>query len=132
MTDPIADFLTRIRNGVKARHRIVECPSNGVKKEIARILYEQGFILNYKYEQTEGPQGIIKVALKYDQVTGQSPIHTLQRASRPGLRKYSHSKDLPRVQNGLGVAIISTSKGIMTEKAARELNVGGEILCYVA
>ncbi|WP_428653798.1 30S ribosomal protein S8 [Runella sp.] len=130
LTDPIADYLTRIRNAIKAKHRVVEIPASNIKKEITKVLYDKGFIQNYKFEDN-GPQGIIKIALKYNPVTKQSAIVDLQRVSRPGLRKYSGSADIPRILNGLGVAIVSTSKGVMTDKEARVLNVGGEVLCYV-
>ena len=132
MIDPISDYLTRIRNASKAKHRIVEIPSSNVKKAITEILYQQGYILNYKFDDNSGPQGTIKIALKYDSLTGQSTFRELRRISTPGLRKYSGSKELPRVLNGLGIAIISTSHGIMTEKEARNQNVGGEILCFVS
>jgi len=130
MTDPIADYLTRLRNAIKAGHKVVEVPASNLKKELTRILFEQGFILNYKFEE-DGPQGTIKIALKYDHSNKVNAIKKLERVSTPGLRKYSASKELPRVLNGLGIAIISTSKGVMTDKEARELNVGGEVLCYV-
>jgi small subunit ribosomal protein S8 len=132
MTDPISDFLTRIRNAVKARHRVVEIPSSNMKKSLTEILYKQGYILSYKFDDKAGPQGTIKIALKYDSVTGVSAIRDLNRSSRPGLRNYKGSKELPRVINGLGTAIISTSKGIMTEKEARRENVGGEVICFVS
>ena len=131
ITDPIADFLTRIRNAVKAKHRIVEVPASNVKKAITQILFEKGYILNYKFED-EGPQGVIKIALKYHPVTKQPAIMSIQRVSTPGLRKYADSENLPRVMNGLGIAIISTSQGIMTDKEARKLHIGGEVLCYVS
>lgn len=131
ITDPIADFLTRIRNAVNAKHRIVEVPASNVKKAITQILFEKGYILNYKFED-EGPQGIIKIALKYHPVTKQPAIMSIQRVSSPGLRKYADSENLPRVMNGLGIAIISTSQGIMTDKEARKLHIGGEVLCYVS
>ena len=130
MTDPIADYLTRLRNAIKAGHKVVEVPASNLKKELTKILFEQGYILNYKVEE-DGPQGTIKVALKYDKAGKVNAIKKLQRVSTPGLRKYASHKDLPRVLNGLGIAIISTSKGVMTDKEARELNVGGEVLCYV-
>lgn len=130
MTDPIADYLTRLRNAIKAGHKVVEVPASNLKKELTRILFEQGYILNYKFEE-DGPQGTIKIALKYDQVSKVNAIKKLERVSTPGLRKYSGHKELPRVLNGLGIAIISTSKGVMTDKEAREQNVGGEVLCYV-
>ena len=131
ITDPIADFLTRIRNAVNAKHRIVEVPASNVKKAITQILFEKGYILNYKFEE-EGPQGTIKIALKYHPVTKQPAIMSIQRVSSPGLRKYADSENLPRVINGLGIAIISTSQGIMTDKEARKLHIGGEVLCYVS
>ena len=130
MTDPIADYLTRLSNALKAGHKVVEVPASNLKKELTKILFEQGYILNYKFEE-DGPQGTIKVALKYDKAGKVNAIKKLQRVSTPGLRKYASHKDLPRVLNGLGIAIISTSKGVMTDKEARELNVGGEVLCYV-
>ena len=131
ITDPIADFLTRIRNAVSAKHRIVEVPASNVKKAITQILFEKGYILNYKFEE-EGPQGTIKIALKYHPVTKQPAIMSIQRVSTPGLRKYADSENLPRVMNGLGIAIISTSQGIMTDNEARKLHIGGEVLCYVS
>jgi small subunit ribosomal protein S8 len=130
MTDPIADYLTRLRNAIKARHRIVEIPASKLKKEITRVLYEKGYIQSYKFEDTN-VQGTIKVALKYNPETRESAILSLQRVSRPGLRKYAAADELPRVLNGLGIAILSTSKGVMTEKEARKDNIGGEVLCYV-
>ena len=131
ITDPIADFLTRVRNAVNAKHRIVEVPASNVKKAITKILFEKGYILNYKFED-EGPQGTIKIALKYHPVTKQPAIMNIDRVSRPGLRQYADSENLPRVMNGLGIAIISTSRGIMTDKEARNLHIGGEVLCYVS
>lgn len=131
ITDPIADFLTRIRNAVNAKHRIVEIPASNVKKAITEILFQQGYILNYKFEE-DGPQGTIKIALKYNPVTKVPAITTIDRVSRPGLRRYADSENLPRVLNGLGIAIISTSKGIMTDKDARRLHIGGEVMCYVS
>ena len=131
ITDPIADILTRVRNAVNAKHRIVEVPASNVKKAITQILFEKGYILNYKFEE-EGPQGTIKIALKYHPVTKQPAIMSIQRVSTPGLRKYADSENLPRVMNGLGIAIISTSQGIMTDKEARKLHIGGEVLCYVS
>lgn len=131
MTDPVADYLTRVRNAVAAKHRIVEIPASNLKKEITKILFEKGYILNYKFEEGDNPQGTIKIALKYHPVSKVSAIKSLSRASRPGLRKYAKSDNLPRVINGLGIAIISTSKGVMTDKEARNQNVGGEILCHV-
>ncbi len=130
MTDTIADYLTRLRNAIMAKHRVVECPASNLKKEITKILFEKGYILNYKFVD-DGPQGTIKVALKYDPVTKASAIKKLIRISTPGLRKYTGYKNMPRVINGLGIAIISTSKGIMTNKEAADLKIGGEVLCYV-
>ncbi|MGP1478549.1 MAG: 30S ribosomal protein S8 [Capnocytophaga sp.] len=129
-TDPIADYLTRIRNANSAGHRIVEIPASNLKKEITKILFDQGFILSYKFDDST-VQGTIKIALKYDKVTKEPVIRHIERASRPGLRKYAGAEDLPRVLNGLGIAIISTSQGVMTGKKAKELNIGGEVLCYV-
>ncbi len=130
VTDPIADFLTRIRNAQMAGHRIVDIPASNLKKRMTEILYNQGYILKYKFED-DGKQGVIKIALKYDPQTKQPAINTLERISRPGLRTYAKPNDFRRVKNGLGVAIISTSKGVMTDKEAKAQNVGGEILCYV-
>ncbi|MCD7721534.1 MAG: 30S ribosomal protein S8 [Prevotellaceae bacterium] len=130
MTDTIADYLTRIRNAIMAKHRVVECPASNMKKEITKILFEKGYILNYKFLD-DGPQGTIKVALKYDPATKASAIRKLIRISKPGLRKYTGYKDMPRVINGLGIAILSTSKGVMTNKEAADLKIGGEVLCYV-
>ncbi len=130
VTDPISDFLTRVRNAQSAGHKVVDIPASNVKKEITKILFEQGYILNYKFEDGE-VQGNIKIALKYDKKTNRPAMKSIQRASRPGLRQYKGSKDLPRVLNGLGVAIISTSRGLMTDKKAREEKVGGEVICYV-
>ncbi len=129
-TDPIADYLTRVRNAIRAKHRVVEIPASNIKKEITKVLYEKGYIQNYKFDDST-PQGIIKIALKYNPTTKQSAIVDLQRISRPGLRQYRGADNLPRIFNGLGVAIISTSKGVMTDKEAKTLNVGGEVLCYV-
>ncbi len=129
--DPIADYLTRVRNAVKAGHRVVEIPASNVKKEITKILFDQGYILSYKFEDDNGPQGSIKIALKYDKITKDPVIKEIQRISKPGLRKYSSSTELPRILNGLGIAIISTSHGVMTGKQAKAQNVGGEVLCYV-
>ncbi|MES2800443.1 MAG: 30S ribosomal protein S8 [Bacteroidota bacterium] len=129
-TDPIADFLTRIRNASAAGHKIVEIPGSNVKRAMAQILFDQGYVANYKFEDDD-KQGIIKIALKYNASTKIPAITKLERASRPGLRKYSGSGDLPRVLNGLGIAIVSTSKGVITDKEARKQNVGGEVLCYV-
>ena len=130
MTDPIADYLTRLRNAIQAKHRVVEVPASNLKKEITKILFEKGYILNYKFVE-DGPQGTIKVALKYDPVNKVNAIKKLERISSPGMRKYTGYKDMPRVINGLGIAIISTSKGVMTNKEAAELKIGGEVLCYV-
>ena len=129
-TDPIADYLTRIRNAKSAGHRVVEIPASKLKKEITKILFDQGFILSYKFDDST-VQGTIKIALKYDKVTKEPVIRHIERASRPGLRKYAGADNLPRVLNGLGIAIISTSQGVMTGKKARELNIGGEVICYV-
>ena len=129
-TDPIADFLTLVRNAIRAKHRIVEIPASNIKKEITKVLYDKGYIQNYKFDET-GPQGVIKIALKYNPVTKQPAIVDLQRISRPGLRQYRGADHMPRILNGLGVAIVSTSKGVMTDKEARTQNVGGEVLCYV-
>ena len=131
VTDPIADYLTRVRNAILAGHKVVEIPASNLKKEVTKILHDQGYILNYKFEDEKGPQGVIKIALKYDRVTEESAIRSLERVSKPGLRKYAGHDQLPRVINGLGVAIVSTSKGVMTDKQARQENVGGEVLCYV-
>lgn len=131
MTDPISDYLTRVRNAIAAKHRIVEIPASNLKKEITKILFEKGYILNYKFEEGKNPQGIIKIALKYHPVSKVPAIKNLSRVSRPGLRKYTHAEKLPRVINGLGIAIISTSKGVMTDKEARKDKVGGEVLCHV-
>lgn len=131
MTDPIADYLTRLRNAIRANHRIVEVPSSKLKKEITKVLHDQGYIRSYKFEDDKGPQGTIKVALKYNPETKTSSIQQLERISKPGLRKYTGAGELPRVLNGLGIAILSTSKGIMTDKQARDLHIGGEVLCYV-
>ncbi len=133
VTDPIADYLTRIRNAQQAGHRVVEIPASNLKKRLTEILYDNGFILKYKFDEQggKGKQGLIKIALKYDPISRQPIIRELQRISKPGLRKFSKSDELPRVINGLGIAIISTSKGVMTDKQARAANVGGEVLCYV-
>jgi small subunit ribosomal protein S8 len=130
MTDPIADYLTRLRNAIKASHRIVEVPASNIKKEITKVLHDKGYIQNYKFEE-DGPQGTIKIALKYNPATKQNAIVSLSRISKPGLRKYVKHEDLPRVINGLGIAILSTSKGVMTDKEARTEGIGGEVLCYV-
>lgn len=130
MTDPIADYLTRVRNAIMAKHRVVEIPASNIKKEMTKILFEKGYILNFKFDE-EGPQGTIKIALKYDPTSKKNAIKSLTRISRPGLRRYVGYKDMPRVINGLGIAILSTSKGVMTDKEAKELKIGGEVLCYV-
>jgi small subunit ribosomal protein S8 len=129
-TDPIADFLTRVRNAAAANHRVVEIPASNLKKEMTKILFDQGYILSYKFEPGKA-QDTIKIALKYDRSTKESVIRDLQRISKPGLRKYTSSSDIPRILNGLGIAIVSTSKGVMTGKQAQQHNVGGEVLCYV-
>jgi small subunit ribosomal protein S8 len=131
MTDPISDYLTRLRNAIKASHRIVEVPSSKLKKEITRVLFEKGYILNYKFEDVVNHQGTIKIALKYNPVTKTSAIKKMERISRPGLRRYTGVETMPRVINGMGIAIVTTSKGVMTDKEARKLNVGGEVLCYI-
>jgi len=130
-TDPIADYLTRIRNANSAGHRVVDIPASNTKREITKILFDQGYILSYKFEETENHQGNIKIALKYDKLTKEPVIKKLQRISTPGLRKYSGSDNLPRVLNGLGISIVSTSNGVMTGKQATKENVGGELICYV-
>lgn len=130
MTDPIADYLTRLRNAIKANHRVVEVPASNLKKEITRILFEKGYILNYKFVE-DGRQGIIKIALKYDPVNRVNSIKKLLRVSTPGLRRYVGYREMPRVLNGLGIAILSTSKGVMTNKEALDLKIGGEVICYV-
>lgn len=130
MTDPIADYLTRLRNAIQAKHRVVEVPASNLKKDITKILFDQGYILNYKFED-DGAQGTIKIALKYNPQTKVNAIKKLIRVSKPGMRKYTGYREMPRVINGLGVAIISTSKGVMTNKAAADLKIGGEVLCYV-
>ncbi len=129
--DPISDFLTRIRNAQSANHRMVEIPASNTKKKITEILYNKGYILKYKFEETENKQGVIKIALKYDAATKTPVIKNLSRISTPGLRQYRGSKELPKVLSGLGIAIVSTSKGIMTDKEARAQNLGGEVLCSV-
>lgn len=131
MTDTISDYLTRVRNAIKANHRVVEVPASNLKKEITKILFEKGYILNYKFDDGSNNQGVIKIALKYHPVTKQPAIRGLRRISTPGLRKYSGVDRMPRVMNGLGIAIVSTSKGVMTDKEARKENVGGEVLCYI-
>ena len=130
MTDPIADYLTRLRNAIQAKHRVVEIPASNLKRDITKILFEKGYILNYKFVE-DGPQGSIMIALKYDPVNKVNAIKKLIRISTPGLRQYAGYKEVPRVLNGLGIAILSTSKGVMTDKEARDLKVGGEVLCYV-
>lgn len=130
MTDPIADFLTRIRNAIMAKHKVVEIPASNIKKEMTKILFDKGYILSYKFEDDD-KQGIIKIALKYHPISRIPAIKSLKRVSKPGLRKYSDVDNMPRVLNGMGIAILSTSKGLMTDKEARRENVGGEVLCYV-
>jgi len=130
MTDPIADYLTRMRNAIMAKHRVLEVPASNLKKEITKILLDKGYILNYKFVE-DGPQGTIKIALKYDPVNKVNAIKKLGRISTPGLRKYVGYKEMPKILNGLGIAIVSTSKGVMTDKEARELKVGGEVLCFI-
>lgn len=130
-SDPIADYLTRVRNAVMAGHRVVEIPASNIKREITKILFDQGFILSYKFEEGKNPQGTIKIALKYDKITKEPVIKKIERVSKPGLRKYAGATEMPRVLNGLGIAIISTSSGVMTGKQAKSQNVGGEVLCYV-
>ena len=130
VTDPIADYLTRIRNAIRANHRVVEMPASNLKKEITKVLHDKGYIRNYKFED-DSKQGKIKIALKYNPQTKQSAITSLERISSPGLRKYSDADNLPRVLNGLGIAILTTSKGVLSDKEARNENVGGEVLCYV-
>lgn len=131
VTDPISDYLTRIRNASKAGHRIVEIPASNIKKSLTKILYDQGYILKYKFDDAKGPQGTILIALKYHPLTKQPAIRSLSRVSRPGLRRYAKSSEAPRVINGLGISILSTSKGLMTDKEAKANNIGGEVLCYV-
>lgn len=130
VTDPIADYLTRIRNAQMAGHRIVEIPASNLKRRMTEILYNQGYILKYKFEE-DNKQGVIKIALKYDPQSKQPAIQNLERVSRPGLRHYAKPGDFRRVKNGLGVAIVSTSKGVLTDKEAKAQNVGGEVLCYI-
>jgi len=130
MTDPIADYLTRLRNAIKANHRIVEIPASNVKKEMTKVLMDKGFIRNFKFDE-DGVQGKIRIALKYNSQSKQSAIVHLERVSKPGLRRYEQADALPRVLNGLGIAILSTSKGVISDKEAKEFNVGGEVLCYV-
>ncbi len=130
MTDPIADYLTRIRNGVMAGHKVVEIPGSNIKKEMTKILHNKGYILSYKFVDDE-KQGVIKIALKYHPKSKVPAIKKIERVSKPGLRKYAGADELPRILNGLGIAILSTSKGLMTNKEALDLKVGGEIMCYV-
>lgn len=130
MTDPIADYLTRLRNAIQAKHRVVEVPASNLKKDITKILFEKGYILNYKFVE-DGSQGTIKIALKYHPQSKVSAIKSLSRISKPGMRKYTGYREMPRVINGLGIAILSTSKGVMTDKEAAELKIGGEVLCFV-
>lgn len=130
MTDPIADYLTRIRNAIMAKNKVVEIPASNIRKDVTKILFDSGYILNYKFVDDD-LQGIIKIALKYNPENKKSAIKLLKRVSRPGLRKYTGAAKLPRVLNGLGIAILSTSQGVMTNKAARKMNIGGEVLCYV-
>ena len=132
VTDSIADYLTRMRNAISAKHRVVEIPASKLKKEITKILFEKGYILNYKFDNEGAHNQTIKIALKYHPLTKQPAIAELKRVSSPGLRKYVSVNDMPRVLNGLGIAIVSTSKGLMTDKEARTLNVGGEVLCYIS
>ena len=131
MTDPIADYLTRLRNAIRAGHRVVDIPGSKMKREITKILFDQGYILNYKFIDGPTPSGTIKIALKYDPVDHVNAIKDLKRVSRPGLRQYTGYKDMPRVLNGLGIAILTTPQGVMTNKEAKEKKVGGEVLCYV-
>jgi small subunit ribosomal protein S8 len=131
ITDTVGDYLTRVRNAIMANHRVVEIPASNLKKRMTEILYDQGYIFRYRFEETTNGQGVIKIALKYDPITKKSAITKLIRYSKPGLRKYAGSGDLPRVMNGLGVAIVSTSNGVVTDKEARRRNIGGEILCMV-
>jgi small subunit ribosomal protein S8 len=130
-TDPIADFLTRIRNANRAGHRVVDIPASNIKREITKILFDQGYILSYKFEETANNQGNIKIALKYDKLTKEAVIKKIHRISTPGLRQYSGSESLPRILNGLGISIVSTSQGVMTGKQAAKENIGGELICYV-
>lgn len=131
VTDPIADYLTRIRNAQMAGHKIVEIPSSNMKKAITEILYDNGYILKYKFDDAAGKQGIISIALKYDINTKKPVIRELGRISTSGLRQYSSAQDIPKIINGLGIAIVSTSKGLMTDKRARKENIGGELICYI-
>ena len=130
VTDPIADYLTRLRNAISAKHKVVEIPASNIKKEMTKILMDKGYILNYKFED-DNKQGKIKIALKYNPTTKEPAIQNLKRVSRPGLRLYANVSDMPRVLNGLGIAIVSTSKGLITDKEASKENIGGEVLCYV-
>lgn len=130
MTDPIADYLTRVRNAVQAKHKVVEIPGSNLKRDLTKILLDKGYILNYKFVQ-DSKQGVIKIALKYDPETKVNAIKSLVRASKPGLRKYAGYRDMPRVLNGLGIAVLSTSQGLMTDKEASDLKIGGEVLCYI-
>ena len=130
MTDPIADYLTRIRNGILAKHKVIEIPASNIKKDMTKILYDKGYILKYKFEDDD-LQGKIKIALKYDKITKNPVIKSLERISRPGLRKYVGTDSIPRVLNGLGIAILSTSQGVITDKEARKKKIGGEVLCYI-
>jgi small subunit ribosomal protein S8 len=132
ITDPIADYLTMIRNAVYAKHRMVEIPASNMKKDITKILFEKGYILNYKFDDEASAQGNIKIALKYHPVSKMPAITSIERVSRPGLRKYVNANELPRVKNGLGIAVLSTSNGVITDKEARNLNVGGEVICYIS
>lgn len=131
VTDPIADYLTRIRNSLMAEHKVVEIPASNLKKNITKVLYDKGYILSYKFDDNTGPQGVVKIALKYDPETKTPAIKSLQRVSKPGLRHYVGKDEIPRVLNGLGVAVLSTSKGVITDKEARNENIGGEVLCHV-
>jgi len=131
ITDPIADYLTRLRNAIKANHRVVEIPASNLKKEITQVLHSKGYIQNYKFEEGVNYQGVIKIALKYNPMKKTPAITHLERISKPGLRKYAKADELPRVLNGLGIAILSTSQGVLSDKEARQKNVGGEVICYV-
>jgi small subunit ribosomal protein S8 len=131
ITDPIADYLTRVRNGIKAKKRVVEIPASNLKKDITKVLFDKGYILNYKFDDEFNAQGVIKIALKYNPVTKKSAIENLERISKPGLRKYVSADKLPRVLNGLGISVLSTSQGVITDKEARTLKVGGEVICHV-
>ena len=131
ITDPIADYLTRVRNGIKAKKRVVEIPASNLKKDITKVLFDKGYILNYKFDDEVNAQGVIKIALKYNPVTKKSAIENLERISKPGVRKYVSADKLPRVLNGLGISVLSTSQGVITDKEARTLKVGGEVICHV-